>query len=80
MNGLAIPTEFLSRHNSDGLFTFVDHRCITVIGYQPQELLGKDIVEFCHPEDQSHVRDSFQQVFTALNDTAAGSDNFSCIF
>ncbi|GCB65277.1 hypothetical protein scyTo_0007682 [Scyliorhinus torazame] len=62
MNGLAIPTEFLSRHNSDGLFTFVDHRCITVIGYQPQELLGKDIVEFCHPEDQSHVRDSFQQV------------------
>ncbi|XP_032906379.1 aryl hydrocarbon receptor nuclear translocator 2 isoform X2 [Amblyraja radiata] len=62
MNGHAIPTEFLSRHNSDGLFTFVDHRCITVIGYQPQELLGKDIVDFCHPEDQTHVRDSFQQV------------------
>uniref|UniRef100_A0A4W3H4F9 Aryl hydrocarbon receptor nuclear translocator 2 n=1 Tax=Callorhinchus milii TaxID=7868 RepID=A0A4W3H4F9_CALMI len=62
MNGLVVPTEFLSRHNSDGLFTFVDHRCITVIGYQPQDLLGKDIVEFCHPEDQGHVRDSFQQV------------------
>ncbi|XP_034040051.1 aryl hydrocarbon receptor nuclear translocator 2 isoform X2 [Thalassophryne amazonica] len=62
MNGLSVPTEFLSRHNSDGIITFVDPRCINVIGYQPQDLLGKDIVEFCHPEDQSHLRESFQQV------------------
>lgn len=27
-----------------------------------QDLLGKDILEFCHPEDQSHLRESFQQV------------------
>uniref|UniRef100_A0A8C2JBL9 Aryl hydrocarbon receptor nuclear translocator 2 n=1 Tax=Cyprinus carpio TaxID=7962 RepID=A0A8C2JBL9_CYPCA len=62
MNGLSVPTEFLSRHNSDGIITFVDPRCINVIGYQPQDLLGKDILEFCHPEDQSHLRESFQQV------------------
>ncbi|KAL1007490.1 hypothetical protein UPYG_G00087500 [Umbra pygmaea] len=62
MNGLTVPTEFLSRHNSDGIVTFVDPRCINVIGYQPQDLLGKDILEFCHPEDQSHLRESFQQV------------------
>lgn len=36
MNGLSVPTEFLSRHNSDGVITFVDPRCISVIGYQPQ--------------------------------------------
>lgn len=62
LNGLSVPTEFLSRHNSDGVITFVDPRCINVIGYQPQDLLGKDILEFCHPEDQSHLRESFQQV------------------
>ncbi|XP_077569600.1 aryl hydrocarbon receptor nuclear translocator 2 isoform X1 [Stigmatopora nigra] len=62
INGLTVPTEFLSRHNSDGVITFVDPRCINVIGYQPQDLLGKDILEFCHPEDQSHLRESFQQV------------------
>uniref|UniRef100_A0A669PH54 Aryl hydrocarbon receptor nuclear translocator 2 n=1 Tax=Phasianus colchicus TaxID=9054 RepID=A0A669PH54_PHACC len=62
MNGMSVPTEFLSRHNSDGVITFVDPRCISVIGYQPQDLLGKDILEFCHPEDQSHLRESFQQV------------------
>ncbi len=27
-----------------------------------QDLLGKEILEFCHPEDQSHLRESFQQV------------------
>ncbi|XP_066504055.1 aryl hydrocarbon receptor nuclear translocator 2 [Hoplias malabaricus] len=41
MNGLSVPTEFLSRHNSDGIITFVDPRCINVIGYQPQELFSK---------------------------------------
>uniref|UniRef100_A0A8C9S687 Aryl hydrocarbon receptor nuclear translocator 2 n=1 Tax=Scleropages formosus TaxID=113540 RepID=A0A8C9S687_SCLFO len=60
-NGLLVPTEFLSRHNSDGVVTFVDPRCINVVGYQPQDMLGKGILEFCHPEDQSHLRESFQQ-------------------
>lgn len=36
MSGMSVPTEFLSRHNSDGVITFVDPRCISVIGYQPQ--------------------------------------------
>ncbi|KAL7977975.1 hypothetical protein Chor_004962, partial [Crotalus horridus] len=62
MNTVCQPTEFISRHNTDGLFTFVDHRCMATVGYKPQELLGKDIVEFCHPEDQQLLRDSFQQV------------------
>jgi aryl hydrocarbon receptor nuclear translocator len=28
----------------------------------PQELLGKNILELAHPEDQELLRDSFQQV------------------
>ncbi|KAM4690146.1 aryl hydrocarbon receptor nuclear translocator isoform 2-T2 [Rhinophrynus dorsalis] len=62
MNSICQPIEFISRHSVDGMFTFVDHRCTATIGYQPQELLGKDIVEFAHPEDQQLLRDSFQQV------------------
>ncbi|XP_029437292.1 aryl hydrocarbon receptor nuclear translocator isoform X2 [Rhinatrema bivittatum] len=62
MSGICQPIEFISRHNVEGLFTFVDHRCIGTVGYQPQELLGKDIVEFSHPEDQQLLKDSFQQV------------------
>uniref|UniRef100_A0A672TYG0 Aryl hydrocarbon receptor nuclear translocator n=1 Tax=Strigops habroptila TaxID=2489341 RepID=A0A672TYG0_STRHB len=61
MNNICQPTEFISRHNTEGIFTFIDHRCVATVGYQPQELLGKDIVDFCHPEDQQLLRDSFQQ-------------------
>ena len=32
-----------------------------VLGYQPQELLGKSAYEFYHPEDQAHMKDTFQQ-------------------
>ncbi|XP_048785054.1 aryl hydrocarbon receptor nuclear translocator isoform X10 [Lagopus muta] len=61
MSNVCQPTEFISRHNTEGIFTFIDHRCVATVGYQPQELLGKDIVDFCHPEDQQLLRDSFQQ-------------------
>uniref|UniRef100_A0A8C7NJY3 Aryl hydrocarbon receptor nuclear translocator n=1 Tax=Oncorhynchus mykiss TaxID=8022 RepID=A0A8C7NJY3_ONCMY len=62
MNSISVPVEFISRHNCQGLFTFVDHRCMATVGYQPQELLGKNILELAHPEDQELLRDSFQQV------------------
>ncbi|XP_024123295.1 aryl hydrocarbon receptor nuclear translocator isoform X1 [Oryzias melastigma] len=62
LNSLSVPVEFISRHNCQGMFTFVDHRCQSAVGYQPQDLLGKNILEFAHPEDQGLLRDSFQQV------------------
>lgn len=62
VNNISVPVEFISRHSCQGLYTFVDHRCQATIGYQPQELLGKNILEFAHPEDQGLLRDSLQQV------------------
>uniref|UniRef100_A0A9J7Y4F1 Aryl hydrocarbon receptor nuclear translocator n=1 Tax=Cyprinus carpio carpio TaxID=630221 RepID=A0A9J7Y4F1_CYPCA len=62
INNISVPVEFISRHNCQGLYTFVDHRCQAMIGYQPQELLGKNVLEFAHPEEQGLLRDSFQQV------------------
>ncbi|KAF3839703.1 hypothetical protein F7725_018420 [Dissostichus mawsoni] len=62
VNSLSVPVEFISRHNCQGMFTFVDHRCMAAVGYQPQELLGKNILELAHAEDQGLLRDGFQQV------------------
>ncbi|CAL1263580.1 unnamed protein product [Larinioides sclopetarius] len=54
--------EFISRHSIEGKFTFVDQRVQGVLGYSPQELLGKMVYEFLHPEDQTHIKESFDQV------------------
>ncbi|XP_033957814.1 aryl hydrocarbon receptor nuclear translocator isoform X3 [Pseudochaenichthys georgianus] len=62
VNSLSVPVEFISRHNCQGIFTFVDHRCLAAVGYQPQELLGKSILDLAHAEDQGLLRDGFQQV------------------
>ncbi len=37
------------------------YRVTAVLGYQPQELLGKSAYDFYHPEDQAHMKDSFEQ-------------------
>lgn len=55
-------SEFITRHSIDGKFTFVDQRVTAVLGYQSQELLGKSAFDFYHPEDQAHMKDSFDQV------------------
>ncbi|MEQ2180531.1 hypothetical protein GOODEAATRI_002117 [Goodea atripinnis] len=36
LNSISVPVEFISRHNCQGMFTFVDHRCLASTGYQPQ--------------------------------------------
>lgn len=46
----------------DGKFSFVDQRVIGLLGYEPIDLLGKFCFDFFHPEDQNHMKDSFEQV------------------
>lgn len=55
-------SEFISRHGIDGKISFVDQRVLNILGYNPTELLGKSCYDFFHPEDQSHMRESFEQV------------------
>lgn len=44
INNISIPVEFISRHNCQGMFTFVDHRCVGAIGFQPQVTTGQGSV------------------------------------
>lgn len=62
MTGSNSSAEFISRHSMDGKFSFVDQRVMALLGYSPPELLGKSCFDFFHPEDQSHMKESFEQV------------------
>lgn len=62
LTGANNNAEFISRHSMEGKFSFVDQRVMSLLGYAPPELLGKSCFDFFHPEDQSHMKESFEQV------------------
>ncbi|XP_020710114.2 aryl hydrocarbon receptor nuclear translocator homolog isoform X2 [Athalia rosae] len=62
LTGSNSNNEFISRHSAEGKFTFVDQRVAGILGYTPSELLGHPCYDFFHPEDLSHMRESFEQV------------------
>lgn len=62
LNNANSQIEFVSRHNMDGKFTFVDQRVTNVLGYKPQELLGRSCFDYFHPDDVTHMRENFDQV------------------
>lgn len=62
LNNANSQVEFMSRHNMDGKFTFVDQRVSNVLGYKPQDLLGRSCFDYFHPDDLAHMRENFDQV------------------
>ncbi|HSJ85883.1 MAG TPA: HD domain-containing phosphohydrolase [Anaerolineales bacterium] len=48
-------SDMISRHNVQGTFLYVSPACYTITGYMPDELIGKDILPFIHPEDVEHL-------------------------
>ncbi|MFN6481943.1 MULTISPECIES: PAS domain S-box protein [unclassified Nostoc] len=44
-------TDIISRHSVDGILLYVSPACYTVLGYQPEELIGHPSYELVHPDD-----------------------------
>src|SRR5512138_263714 len=50
-------SDMISRHDTHRRFLYVSPACQTMIGYQPEELIGKDILPFIHPADVKEIID-----------------------
>ncbi|XP_078724366.1 hypoxia-inducible factor 1-alpha isoform X2 [Lampetra fluviatilis] len=55
---------FLSRHSMDMRFTYCDERITELIGYHPDELLGRSVYEYYHALDSDHMTKSHHNLFT----------------
>ncbi|XP_070788457.1 endothelial PAS domain-containing protein 1 isoform X1 [Pituophis catenifer annectens] len=53
---------FLSRHSMDMKFTYCDDRITELIGYHPEELLGRSAYEFYHALDSETMTKSHQNL------------------
>uniref|UniRef100_A0A8J7A496 histidine kinase n=1 Tax=Desmonostoc muscorum LEGE 12446 TaxID=1828758 RepID=A0A8J7A496_DESMC len=48
-------TDIISRSTVDGIFLYLSPACYTVLGYQPEELIGRFGGELVHPEDLAEI-------------------------
>ncbi|XP_041107674.1 endothelial PAS domain-containing protein 1-like isoform X2 [Polyodon spathula] len=55
---------FLSRHTMDLKFTYCDERITELMGYCPEELLGRSVYEFYHALDSDSMTKSHQNLCT----------------
>uniref|UniRef100_H2SMF8 Endothelial PAS domain protein 1b n=1 Tax=Takifugu rubripes TaxID=31033 RepID=H2SMF8_TAKRU len=55
---------FLSRHSMDMKFTYCDERVTELMGYTPEDLLGRSVYDFYHALDSDKVTKSHQNLCT----------------
>ncbi|MEH1938865.1 MAG: PAS domain S-box protein [Nostoc sp.] len=48
-------TDIISRHRIDGTLLYISPACYTVLGYQPEELVGNHSQELVHPDDLAEI-------------------------
>lgn len=48
-------TDIISRHTVDGTLLYISPACYTVLGYQPEELVGNQSQELVHPDDLAEI-------------------------
>ncbi|TVQ55824.1 MAG: PAS domain S-box protein [Spirulina sp. DLM2.Bin59] len=46
-------------HGPEGHYLYVTPSSILMLGYHPNELLGRNFYNFCHPEDRGRVKKAF---------------------
>lgn len=58
---------FFSKHSLNGDYTYVSDSVLTIIGYEPHELIGKSAYEFFHPFDIRTIVTSHLTVKSSIN-------------
>ncbi|MGC9528271.1 MAG: PAS domain S-box protein [Limnospira sp.] len=53
-------TDLISRHDAEGIYRYASPASRALLGYEPEELVGRSAYEFFHPEDVDRIKKSHQ--------------------
>jgi diguanylate cyclase (GGDEF)-like protein/PAS domain S-box-containing protein len=59
-------TDMITRYLSDGTFGYVSPACTALLGYAPDDLLGRSIFDLLHPDDLPHMQQTHQRTLAAF--------------
>ncbi|TAF52662.1 MAG: EAL domain-containing protein [Oscillatoriales cyanobacterium] len=54
-------SDLVSLHQPDGCYLYATPSSLSLLGYTPEELIGRDVFELLHPDDRTHVQVEFYQ-------------------
>jgi PAS domain S-box-containing protein len=54
-------SDMISRHTTEGVFIYASPACKAMIGFSPEELIGKSSLDFIHPADQPNFKNLFSK-------------------
>ncbi|XP_067005842.2 period circadian protein isoform X2 [Anabrus simplex] len=57
-----LSPKFLTRHLASCQLSYVDPEAVPYFGYSPQDMLGRSVFEFYHPEDLPFLKEVYQGV------------------
>jgi len=58
-------TDMISCHDPEGVYLYVSPACRTIMGYEPEELVGRFSYDFFHPDDVGAIRDSHDGILAS---------------
>ncbi len=50
-------TDMISKHTIEGVYTYVSPACRSLLGYEPEDLVGRSAYAFLHPDDRQRIKD-----------------------
>jgi len=74
---LSNTSDLISTHTPDTAFVFASGACRRLLGYEPQELLGRPVFDFLHPDDLEQAERRYDALINA-SDSEVITYRFRC--
>lgn len=60
--------KFCTQHTAAGIVVHIDGTSVAAIGYMPQDIIGKSVLDFYHPDDLVLVKSIYEMVMKSSQD------------